>query len=676
MPAAAKEAPAAAAVFGPLPSFEGVPIAPFDKAALREAIDDAVRLLAVDSNELKLLLRHSDLRVECKRLEKLHYLYRTALDLDPIPPGPAARMLIARHITKQVGDTCVSEEPVALLEPRDIHDEDGLGCSAVLRTVTQSFGNRVETMRIFACRRLADGSALSILVAADLDENNAWTTRGYKDKLLSLFMWHVDVTRPESMPGHPGHCRLTCQFYERRFSNWMPDWLTTQFIGRFGAMMVLRAKRLAFSTYAAMGQAAAAPPLRRAPGSFAPSFASGSAAAPLRWSSGALEDYERFDDSSEGEGGYRNEDGARQPGPTIPDWLGSGDRVVDHEPSDGARVGVPPSATFVAFPPPPPSPTPASGSLPPDVYFRTLGVGKPSDEISRGLQPERVIQLGRGQVVKAFRPPNAAALRQAEEVMRATLDVGIRFESLSLGDESIVDASPDTLFPPLEPKPRARPRSGTAGAEFEGETPSPPLGRRPLRATGAGAGGSPHFKSESDSRPATPDLGPTSRSPPSQWPPPLSGSGAAPSPRPPAPLRPIAPSPYPPQPDVPALPSLHVHLPHRMMRKRRAPPAAHPKPIAPAPAVPWPGVPASPIMSFYLPPAILDHEKAAAQRTPPAPPPPPPPGSRGSRDRLAALGAATPRPLDAEAHPSGSPPGSCRAGDYQAGAPSFAPSTF
>eukprot|EP00741_Cyanophora_paradoxa_P001523 tig00000492_g1474.t1 len=673
MPAAAKEAPAAAAVFGPLPSFEGVPVVPFDKAALREAIDDAVHLLSVGAEGMKLLLRHSDLRVECKRLDKLHYLYRGELDLDPIPPGPAARMLVSRHISKHVSDTCVSEEPVALLEPRDIYDEDGLGCSAVLRNVSHSFGTRVETMRIFACRRLADGSALSILVAGDLDENNVWTTRGYKDKLLSLLMWRVDVTRPESMPGHPGHCRLTCQFYERRFSNWMPDWLTTQFMGRFGGKMILRAKRLAFSTYAAMGPAAP-PPLRRVPGSFAPSFASGSAAAPLRWSSAPLEDCKRFDDSSEGEGGCRDEDGARQPDPN---WL-----------DEAARVGVPPSATFVAFPPPPPSPTPASGSFPiDDVYFHTLGVGKPRDEISRGLRPERVLRLGRGQVVKAFRPPNAAALRQAEEVMRATLDVGIRFESLSLGDESIVDASPDTLFPPLEPKPRARPRSGTAGAEFEGETPSPPLGRRPLRATGAGAGGSPHFKSESDSRPATPDLGPTSRSPPSQWPPPLSGSGAAPSPRPPAPLRAIAPSSAPPVSGVPALPSLHVHLPPRLKHKRRAHPVAHPKPIAPSPALPPPDAPAAPIATLNMPPGILDHElqkrKAAAQRTPPAPNSPPPGmRSRGSRDclQLAVHSPAARRPLEAEAHPSGSPPGtgSCRAGDYQAGAPPFvsAPSTF
>eukprot|EP00741_Cyanophora_paradoxa_P001522 tig00000492_g1473.t1 len=647
MPAAAKEAPAAAAVFGPLPSFEGVPVVPFDKAALRETIDDAVRLLAVDSNELKLLLRHSDTRVECKRLDKLHYLYRVELDLDPIPPGPAARMLIARPTSKYLTEACASEEPVALLEPRDTHDEDGLGCTVGLRHVSHVLGARVESMRIFACRRLADGSALAILVAGDLDENNGWTTRGYKDRMHSLLMMRVHVARPDSMPDHPGQCRLTFQNYERRFSNWMPDWLTTQIVGRFIARGGLRAKRLAFNTYAAMGPAAAAP-LRRAPGSFAPSFASGSASAPLRWSSAPLEDYERVG-SSEDEGGYRDEDGARQPVPLIPNWLDNGDRVVDHEPSDGARVGVPPSATFVAFPPPPLSPTLASGSLSDDVYYRTLGVEKQSEELSRGLRPERVIRLGRGQVIKAFRPPNAAALRQAEEMIRSTLEVGIRCESLSLADEPIVDvdASLKALFLPLEPKPRARPRTGTAGAEFEGETPSPPLGRRPLRATGAGAGGAPHFKSESDSRPATPDLGPTSRSPPSQWAPLVPGSGVAPSPRPPAPLRPIAPSPFPPQPDVPPLPPLHVQLPHRLKHKRRAPPRAHPTPIAPSPAPP---------------------------RAAPAPWPHPAPHAGAGASRFARPGGWRLGPPHAHAqYPSGSAsrPDSRRAGDNESDAPPF-----
>eukprot|EP00741_Cyanophora_paradoxa_P000019 tig00000057_g19.t1 len=189
----AKEA--SATVFGPLPSFEGVPLAPLNKTDLLETIDDALQLLAVKSEDLRLLLRHADTRVECKcacacaalparerlsrlhrlrRLDKLHYLYRVELDLDSIPPGPAARMLIARHTSKHVSDACVSEDPVALLEPRDPRDEDGLGCTVGLRHVSHVFGARVETMRIFACRRLADGSALSVLVAGDLDENNAW----------------------------------------------------------------------------------------------------------------------------------------------------------------------------------------------------------------------------------------------------------------------------------------------------------------------------------------------------------------------------------------------------------------------------------------------------------------------------------------------------------------------
>eukprot|EP00741_Cyanophora_paradoxa_P000018 tig00000057_g18.t1 len=345
----------------------------------------------------------------------------------------------------------------------------------------------------------------------------------------ALIMWRVHVARPElgSIPGHHGQCRLTLQFYERRYSNWMPDWLTTQIVGRVFVKTVLRAKRLAISTYAAMGAEAAALPLRKAPGSlsFAPRFASGSAAAPLRWSSAALEDCERVG-SPEEDGGYGegDGDGARQPDP---DWL-----------DDGARVDVPPYAALIAFPPPPPSPTPAPGrgSSPHDVYFRTLGVGKPNEELSRGLQPERVYLLGRGQVIRALKRPNAAALRQAEEVMRATLEVGIRFESLSLGngDDPIIDASPEALFPPLEPKPRARPRTGTLtpGEEDPDESAPPPLGRRPLRASGAASSAPP---------PPAPAPAPASASAPPHRAPLVSGSGAGPSssssPRPPRPRR-------------------------------------------------------------------------------------------------------------------------------------------
>eukprot|EP00741_Cyanophora_paradoxa_P005986 tig00000955_g5804.t1 len=553
MPREAKEAP----VFGPLPSLERVPAAPYNEADLLEAVDDAVRLLSVGAEGTKLLLRHSDLRVECKRLDKLHYLFRVELDLDPIPPGPAARMLICRSLTKEVSDTVVSEEPVALLEPADPHDEDGLGASFVVRQVSHVFGARLEAMLLFACRRLADGSALSARFACDLDENNAWTPRGYQDKMHACAMWHV--AGPESGQ----KCRLTYQFYERRFSNWMPDWLTTQFLGRFIGKMVLRARRLAFNTYAAMGPEAAAAPLQRRRGSFAPGFASGSAAAPLRWSSGALEEAERVG-SSEDEGGYgyEDEDGARRPDPGWRD--------------DDARLVVPPSATLFAFPPPPPSPAP--GSYPPDAFFHVLGVGKPREELSRNLQPDRVYQLGRGQLLKSFSPPNAAALRQAEEVMRATLEVGIRFESLSLGsgEDQIVEASPEALLPPLEPKPRARPRPG--GLEEEEAAVPPPLhGRRPLRATaavvgaGAGAGAGPTLEPHPVAQAPLP-------TPPQRAP---LASGAGPSPRPLAPLRSLAPSPIPPQSAVPALPSLNVQLPPRIRRRKKKAP-----PPAPAPAPP------------------------------------------------------------------------------------------
>eukprot|EP00741_Cyanophora_paradoxa_P018169 tig00021038_g17542.t1 len=74
------------------------------------------------------------------------------------------------------------------------------------------------------------------------------------------------------------------------------------------------------------------------------------------------------------------------------------------------RMVVPPSATLFAFPPPPSSPSAN------DSFFRTLGIESAGRDLSKDFRPAQTMQLGRGQVVKAFQPQNAAALKQAPQL--------------------------------------------------------------------------------------------------------------------------------------------------------------------------------------------------------------------------------------------------------------------
>eukprot|EP00741_Cyanophora_paradoxa_P002051 tig00000545_g1987.t1 len=437
----------------------------YDVPLVEQVLADALELLRGDGYRLS--MEHgvggppeTSVRVETNDCEAPLTAYRVVTDFDGMPAAFATAAILSRSRTKDFNEFTVREELMAELEAAPHEDLQNVGVVELLEDHANFLGWVVESFMLRVTRRLPDGSAFGIRVPVERDDG-VWTPRRYREKMRALSAWHV--------AGTPEGCRFTYLALERAGSifSYMPSYVVKQLICRLVGKYILRVRRIVLQEFAADGCAGTRPKRSLL-------FASGSAGVPLRWGL---------------------DPAFRPASPVSPYVLHSfapprhGAPAASVEPAARGEETSPPSL-----------PLPAAKTT--EIFFDLAGVERRADvgpwsvdggaswvAPPNGAHPGVESPLSRaGQVLRAEAREiqeqcNPSVLSRSAEAARASLELSLRLESMSLaglgpalgtGLPRRAPNAGDDPHRPSRPAPHPAPSLSDDG-ERCGPPPPPPL---------------------------------------------------------------------------------------------------------------------------------------------------------------------------------------------------------
>eukprot|EP00741_Cyanophora_paradoxa_P023853 tig00021680_g23040.t1 len=415
-------------------------MAALDVEHLEELFGFTLReMLAGSAADWRVILEHKDANIDFAVESRLvtvdsdpsapARIFRCAVDVPDLPHAFAVRGIMSRNRAKEFNEFIVSEELVEELRGPDPGDPEDLGRIQVWADRHNYFGWSLQALMLFTTWRLPDGSGLLLKIPVELEQHpggtgSVWraaapavplsraahmsppflrrTMRKYLSKHRSIVAYQVAPA-----PDGPG---IKCTLLDRRrdVMAFLPDALHSQLFARVWAKTSLSAVRVVLSEYAkactAAGSARSAGPL---------SFLSGSAGPPLQ---------------------------LRRPG--------------------GLRLGPSPFVLHAFSPSRAAEPGPESNVPPgPEANVPAPKANELFYDFEEGLAAEeRAAAAGPGALhgtvpeVEGLIAPRVLA--RSAEAARASLELALRLESMSLAD----------------PAPPRRPRPAAEG----GEAPPPP----------------------------------------------------------------------------------------------------------------------------------------------------------------------------------------------------------
>eukprot|EP00741_Cyanophora_paradoxa_P023850 tig00021680_g23037.t1 len=406
-------------------------IAALDVEHLEELFGFTLReMLAGSAADWRVIVEHKDANIDVAVEARLvtvdsdpsapARIFRCVVDAPDLPHAFAVRGIMSRNRAKEFNEFIVSEELVEELRGPDPGDPEDLGRIQVWADRHNYFGWSLQALMLFTTWRLPDGSGLLLKIPVELEQypggGSVWTMRKYLSTHRSIVAYQVAPA-----PDGPG-CRIKCTLLDRRrdVMAFLPDALHSQLFARVWAKTSLSAVRVVLSEYA---KACAAAGSARSTGPL--SFLSGSAGPPLQ---------------------------LRRPGGLR---LGPSPFVLHaFSPQRAAELGPGPRPEAGRGPPEPPERAPAPKTN--ELFYDFVGIKE------EGLAAEeRAAAAGPGALhgtvpeVEGLIAPRVLA--RSAEAARASLELALRLESMSLAD-----------------LPQLRRPAGPAPAAEGGEAPPPP----------------------------------------------------------------------------------------------------------------------------------------------------------------------------------------------------------
>eukprot|EP00741_Cyanophora_paradoxa_P010007 tig00000157_g9693.t1 len=431
MAAGAAAAAVAAAAAGPENE-------PYDARHLEQLWEMAAEFLGLDEGGWRAAVEHGDMTtfvrdpdVDLSRwgIHAPVKLFRNSFEVDA-PLDCGERFFIAQSNAQNMNEFVVSETEVATLSP----PQGGFGSILVHDNRASFFGWHVDTLMIFAPRRLPDGSAAALKLPVERGEDGVWSTRNHMRHMRSFSVRHVTSNGAGGF-----RCSILSLEGVPPFFSYIAPNVWWKLFARVLMKFMLQARRTLLSELAG-----AEPVVMARPRPFrSPLFASGSAAAPS--------------------------------------GLGLGLFAAGLGPAPG-----PPSALHSWEPPDPPRPSSSSGVGISDLFRELVGIGRQEEPEAR-TTPESTSGSVPGEDSEPMSPavPSQRLAPEVEgiaapsvvsrvtEAIRASLDLAMRLECMSLSGGS----SPTTytreaapLYPPAPCSPAdAKARARRFSAEVEEE---------------------------------------------------------------------------------------------------------------------------------------------------------------------------------------------------------------